>query len=110
MTEEALRAFRGITLLGFDVVRSSYGFFPHFLVEVDERGRGGQDRGAGAVRDVPREVLLQQRADAIDHGATRRAGRDARSPRDSTSCGLLESSRRAVSIGQTSISRLCIWS
>ena len=36
MTEEALRAFRGITLLGFDVVRSSHGFFPHFLVEVDE--------------------------------------------------------------------------
>lgn len=36
LTEEALRAFRGITLLGFDVVRSSYGFFPHFLVEVDE--------------------------------------------------------------------------
>jgi LmbE family N-acetylglucosaminyl deacetylase len=36
MTEEALRAFRGITVLGFDVVRSSYGFFPHFLVEVDE--------------------------------------------------------------------------
>ena len=36
MTQEALRAFRGITLLGFDVVRSSYGFFPHFLVEVDE--------------------------------------------------------------------------
>jgi LmbE family N-acetylglucosaminyl deacetylase len=36
MTEEALRAFRGITLLGFDVVRSSYGFFPHFLIEVGE--------------------------------------------------------------------------
>jgi len=36
MTEEALRAFRGITVLGFDVVRSSYGFFPHFLVEVNE--------------------------------------------------------------------------
>lgn len=34
MTDEALRAFRGITLLGFDVVRSSYGFFPHFLAEV----------------------------------------------------------------------------
>lgn len=34
MTEESLRAFRGITVLGFDVVRSSYGFFPHFLVEV----------------------------------------------------------------------------
>jgi N-acetylglucosamine malate deacetylase 1 len=37
MTEEALRAFRGITVLGFDVVRSSNGFFPHFLVEVSEQ-------------------------------------------------------------------------
>jgi LmbE family N-acetylglucosaminyl deacetylase len=36
MTDEALRAFRGITVLGFDVVRSSYGFFPHFLAEVTE--------------------------------------------------------------------------
>jgi LmbE family N-acetylglucosaminyl deacetylase len=34
MTQEALRAFRGITVLGFDVVRSSYGFFPHFMVKV----------------------------------------------------------------------------
>jgi LmbE family N-acetylglucosaminyl deacetylase len=34
VTEEALRAYRGITVLGYDVVRSSYGFFPHFLVEV----------------------------------------------------------------------------
>lgn len=34
MTDEALRAFRGITVLGFDVVRSSHGFFPHFLIEV----------------------------------------------------------------------------
>jgi len=33
-TEEALRAFRGTTVLGFDVLRSSYGFFPNFLVEV----------------------------------------------------------------------------
>ncbi|MEP7134601.1 MAG: PIG-L family deacetylase [Chloroflexota bacterium] len=36
MTDEALRAFRGITVLGFDVVRSSYGFFPHFLAQVTE--------------------------------------------------------------------------
>ena len=36
MTDESLRAFRGITVLGFDVVRSSYGFFPNFLVEVTE--------------------------------------------------------------------------
>ena len=36
LTEEALRAFRGTTVLGFDVIRSSYGFFPSFLVEVNE--------------------------------------------------------------------------
>lgn len=33
---EALRAFRGVSVLGYDVLRSSYGFFPHFLVEVTE--------------------------------------------------------------------------
>ena len=36
VTNEALRAFRGTTVLGYDVLRSSYGFFPHFLVEVSE--------------------------------------------------------------------------
>lgn len=36
VTEESLRAYRGTTVLGFDVVRSSYGFFPHFLVGVAE--------------------------------------------------------------------------
>jgi LmbE family N-acetylglucosaminyl deacetylase len=36
-TEEVLRAFRGTTVLGFDALRSSYGFFPHFLVEVTEK-------------------------------------------------------------------------
>ncbi len=36
LTEEALRAFRGMTVLGFDVIRSSYGFFPNFLVEVSQ--------------------------------------------------------------------------
>ncbi len=34
ITEEGLRAFRGVSVLGFDVLRSSYGFFPNFLVEV----------------------------------------------------------------------------
>ncbi len=34
VTGEALRAFRGTTVLGFDVLRSSYGFFPNFLVGV----------------------------------------------------------------------------
>lgn len=36
-TDEVLRAFRGTTVLGFDVIRSSYGFFPSFLVEVTEQ-------------------------------------------------------------------------
>lgn len=36
VTDEVLRAFRGRTVLGFDVIRSSYGFFPSFLVEVNE--------------------------------------------------------------------------
>lgn len=37
ITQEALRAFRGTTVLGYDVLRSSYGFFPNFLVEVTEQ-------------------------------------------------------------------------
>jgi N-acetylglucosamine malate deacetylase 1 len=37
LTDETLRAFRGKTVLGFDCLRSSYGFFPHFLAEVTER-------------------------------------------------------------------------
>ena len=37
VTEEALWAFRGVTVLGFDVFRSSYGFFPNFLVEVEQQ-------------------------------------------------------------------------
>jgi LmbE family N-acetylglucosaminyl deacetylase len=37
VTEEALRAFRGTSIFGYDVIRSSYGFFPSFLVDVDER-------------------------------------------------------------------------
>lgn len=36
VTAEALRAFRGTTLLGFDVLRSSEGFFPNLLIEVSE--------------------------------------------------------------------------
>ncbi len=29
-----MRAFKGTTVLGYDVLRSSFGFFPNFLVEV----------------------------------------------------------------------------
>jgi LmbE family N-acetylglucosaminyl deacetylase len=36
VAQEALRAFRGTTVFGFDVIRSSHGFFPAFFVEVGE--------------------------------------------------------------------------
>lgn len=36
VTEESLRAFRGTSLFGFDVIRSSHGFFPSLLIEVSE--------------------------------------------------------------------------
>jgi LmbE family N-acetylglucosaminyl deacetylase len=36
VTREALRAFRGSSVFGYDVIRSSQGFFPAFLVEVTE--------------------------------------------------------------------------
>ena len=37
VTQESLRAFRGTSLLGYDVIRSSYGFFPTLLIEVAEK-------------------------------------------------------------------------
>ena len=36
VTQESLRVFRGTSLLGYDVIRSSYGFFPTLLIEVNE--------------------------------------------------------------------------
>jgi LmbE family N-acetylglucosaminyl deacetylase len=36
VTREALRAFRGSSVFGYDVIRSSQGFFPAFLVVVTE--------------------------------------------------------------------------
>lgn len=37
VTQEVLRAFRGTSIFGYDVIRSSHGFFPSFLVEVNEQ-------------------------------------------------------------------------
>ena len=36
VTQESLRVFRGTSLFGYDVIRSSYGFFPTLLIEVNE--------------------------------------------------------------------------
>ncbi len=42
VTAEALRAFRGTTLLGFEVLRSSHGFFPNLLLEVSASDVGAK--------------------------------------------------------------------
>jgi LmbE family N-acetylglucosaminyl deacetylase len=36
VTQEVMRAFRGTSVFGYDVIRSSQGFFPTFLVEITE--------------------------------------------------------------------------
>ncbi len=72
VTSEALRAFRGSTVLGFDVIRSSYGFFPQFLVEVTEKDVDSKIRSLAAYKtykdkyyfdpDVTRATLIRQGA------------------------------------------------
>ena len=72
MTEEALRAFRGITLLGFDVVRSSYGFFPHFLVEVSEADVDAKLAALSQYKTYADKYYFERellRATMIRHGA-----------------------------------------
>ena len=36
VTSEALRAFRGTTILGYEIIRSSHGFLPQLLIEVSK--------------------------------------------------------------------------
>lgn len=72
MTEEALRAFRGITVLGFDVVRSSYGFFPHFLVKVDEEDVNAKIAALSQYETYREKYYFDRdvlRATMIRHGA-----------------------------------------
>ena len=72
VTEEALRAFRGSTLLGFDVLRSSYGFFPDFLVEVSEAGVQNKIRALQAYKTYADKYYFDENiihATAIRHGA-----------------------------------------
>lgn len=72
VTEEALRAFRGTTLLGFDVLRSSYGFFPDFLVEVSEKGVDTKIRALKAYQTYADKYYFDEgiiRATAQRHGA-----------------------------------------
>jgi len=72
VTEEALRAFRGTTLLGFDVLRSSYGFFPNFLVEVSEEGVKTKIKALKAYKTYADKYYFDENiihATAIRHGA-----------------------------------------
>ncbi len=72
LTQEALRAFRGTTVLGYDVLRSSYGFFPHFLVEVSEKGIQKKiDALAQYITYKDRYYFSEEvlRSTAIRHGA-----------------------------------------
>ncbi len=71
-TTEAMRAFRGTTVLGFDVLRSSYGFFPHFLVEVTEEDVERKVRALSEYKTYCDLYYFDPqviRATAIRHGA-----------------------------------------
>lgn len=72
ITEEALRAFRGTTVLGFDVLRSSYGFFPNFLVDVSEESVQTKIKALKAYTTYQDRYYFDEKilyATAIRHGA-----------------------------------------
>lgn len=72
VTQEALRAFRGTTVLGFDVLRSSYGFFPHFMVEVSENAVETKVKSLAEYKTYENRYYFSPdviRSTAIRHGA-----------------------------------------
>jgi LmbE family N-acetylglucosaminyl deacetylase len=72
VTEEALRAFRGTSVLGFDVLRSSYGFFPNFLVEVSEEDVEKKIKALAEYKTYTNKYYFDEkitRATLIRHGA-----------------------------------------
>ncbi|HPX65411.1 MAG TPA: PIG-L family deacetylase [Anaerolineaceae bacterium] len=72
VTQEAMRAFRGTTVLGFDVLRSSYGFFPHFLTEVSEEDLNTKIAALAEYKTYQGRYYFSPeiiRATAIRHGA-----------------------------------------
>jgi LmbE family N-acetylglucosaminyl deacetylase len=71
-TEEVLRAFRGTTVLGYDVLRSSYGFFPNFLAEVEEANVEAKVRALAEYKTYTDRYYFSAdilRATLIRHGA-----------------------------------------
>lgn len=77
VTQEAMRAFRGTTVLGFDVLRSSYGFFPHFLAEVSEDDLNKKIAALAEYKTYQDRYYFSpdiMRATAIRHGALAERG------------------------------------
>ena len=72
LTKEAIRAFRGTTVLGYDVLRSSYGFFPDFLVQVSEKAVETKLKALSKYNTYANKYYFSAeilRATAIRHGA-----------------------------------------
>ncbi len=72
VTEEVLRAFRGTSVFGFDVLRSSYGFFPNFLVGVTEEDVEKKIRALAEYHTYQTKYYFDPsitRATMIRHGA-----------------------------------------
>ncbi|NLW72474.1 MAG: hypothetical protein GXY37_06290 [Chloroflexi bacterium] len=72
LTQEAMRAFRGTTVLGYDVLRSSYGFFPHFLAEVSEQAVNQKIAALSKYKTYKDRYYFSPdviRATAVRHGA-----------------------------------------
>lgn len=72
VTQEALRAFRGTSVLGFDVLRSSRGFFPDFLVEVSQADVDRKLKALACYRTYADKYYFDPqiaRATMVRHGA-----------------------------------------
>jgi LmbE family N-acetylglucosaminyl deacetylase len=71
-TEETLRAFRGTSVLGYDVIRSSYGFFPTFFIEVIEKDVENKISALAQYKTYAGKYYFDEnvtRATLIRHGA-----------------------------------------
>ncbi|MGA9531493.1 MAG: hypothetical protein WBR18_02150, partial [Anaerolineales bacterium] len=72
VTQEALRAFRGTSVLGFDVLRSSRDFFPNFLVEVSQADVDRKLEALACYRTYAEKYYFDPeiaRATLVRHGA-----------------------------------------
>ncbi len=72
VTQESLRAFRGTSIFGYDVIRSSYGFFPSMLFEVSEEDVEKKLRALRAYKTYSGKYYFSEevtRSTLVRHGA-----------------------------------------